>query len=163
MYMPFIISLCLSLLTLSAGMLLLAKTKNGLGRFFKVMSWVIIGCGMLLTLMSIQMAAFKCISRWNHSSGEKEDVMFFHGPKGPCGPACFKGCCGEDMEEGEGGFFGDEPCSKKMMFCRKFAGDEDEGEQTEAIIKVISDSTKLTADQEKKIKDAVDRILKEIK
>jgi hypothetical protein len=51
-------------MAVTAGFFLLAKTKlNELGKFYKVISWLIIGCGVLLIVGAVQFAAFKVISQ----------------------------------------------------------------------------------------------------
>jgi hypothetical protein len=156
--MMFILSLSLSLLVLAAGLFLLIKTRDGLTRFFKIMAWVIVGFGILLSLMSIHMAVYKCVSRHCGHMPCKEDVMMLNGHKGACGFECGPG--GIDMEKfpGNCGYMSAEP--GKVKIFKKFIGD-DENEDIEAIeaIKVISDSVKLSPEQEKKIIEAVKKAL----
>jgi hypothetical protein len=82
--MLFVISTALSLLVIAAGLFLLAKTKDGLGKFFKVMSWILIGCGILITFLSLQMAVFRFIAHRNGEFPPDKDVMFLNKELPPC-------------------------------------------------------------------------------
>jgi hypothetical protein len=156
--MPFIISICLSLLVLSAGLFLFAKSKEGLGKLFKIMAWIITVCGILLVLLSIQMAACKCISRHCGDKACTEDALFHKGCM-PGGPECF-GRMGNEMDKEGCGFCCEGPGHMKVKVFKNFIDDgEDEGE-VEAVVKVVTDSLKLTPEQEKKIKIAVENALK---
>jgi hypothetical protein len=150
--MLFIVSLSLSLIVLAAGLFLLAKTKEGLGKFFKVTAWIITGFGILLAALSIHMAVYKCISHCRGDKDGKGNAMFFHDQMPPCDPACCMGPGGRD--------FDDKGCGMKVKVMKFKDDDEGEGVETEEVIKVITDSVKLTPEQMKKVREAVEKALK---
>jgi hypothetical protein len=128
--MLFIISLALSLLVIAAGLFLLAKAKEGLGKFFKVMSWILIGCGILITLLSLQMAVFRFIAQRTSGFSPDKDVMFFNKDMPPGGDKCVEKFCSKDG-------------NMKIMVIK---GDDDEFEgegQEKEIVKVVTDTVKI--------------------
>jgi hypothetical protein len=152
--MPFIISFTLSLLLIAAGLFLLIRSKQETGKFFRIMSWIIISCGFLAVLISIQLAIFKFAMHRHEESRENKNIFFktFKSEKFEDMKDMFdKGCCDKD----EGMFsFKDEDEDNSSCFKPE--------EQTTAIMKIISDNVKLTADQEKKIKTAIEESFEKI-
>lgn len=124
------IAIALLLLSLSAGMLLLYKTKKeSLGIFFKTVSWFIIVvsvCSMLCCAMRCIvhrcMKKQGCSEMQNCSMGMREfgmghggmnkRVMIFKGDRGEC-QHMMSNCCRENMECGEG----KEECMGEEMKC----------------------------------------------
>ena len=158
--MLFVVSLALSLLVLTAGLFLLVKTKDGsLGKFLKVMAWIIVGFGMLLSLMSVHFAVVKHIAHHRAVMEGRENAMFFEGQKPPSGPNCFEASFPGDKEGC--GMPCNGPCCKKMMMMKKYMGDEEmEGMHADRLIKVISDSVKLTPEQQKKVAGIIEKAMK---
>jgi hypothetical protein len=153
--MLFITSFALSLLTLTAGLFLLIKSKQDPGKFLRIMSWIIISLGILAVLMSVHMAMYKHMMHKHDKSGMMEHSMFFHhrSPMGgfermdmmPGMPPCDKGdgmkCCSEEKKAC------DTKCCNPDM-------------QSKAIMKIITDNVKLTPDQEKTITAAIMQSMK---
>ncbi|MGD0712273.1 MAG: hypothetical protein ABR968_13950 [Bacteroidales bacterium] len=154
--MLFVISLTLSLLVLAASLFLIAKSKQDLGTFFKIMAWIIFAFGILAIVMSIHMAIFKCMMHKHEKSEMMEHQMFCHnkGDMDKC--ERYENMCGDrdfDKEEGM------EIFSKIMKCC-----DNDKccnpDMESKAIVKIVSDNVKLTPDQEKNITAAIVQSLK---
>ena len=66
--MLFILSFTLSVLTLAAGVFLLMKSKQGLGKFFSIMSWIIFAFGIFAIVGSVHLAVMKHLMM--HRDGE---------------------------------------------------------------------------------------------
>ena len=153
--MCFITSFALSLLTLTAGLFLLIKSKQDPGKFIRIMSWIVISLGILAVLMSVHLAIFKCAMHKHHKGEMMEKSMFFNhrNPMGGCDrmdmmpgmPCCDKGdgmaCCSAD----------------KKAYDAKCCNPDAE---SKAILKIVSDNVKLTPDQEKNITVAIMQSLK---
>lgn len=154
--MMFVISFALSLLTLTAGLLLLYKAKQDTGKFMKIMSWIIIAGGMLAVLLSIQLAIFKCIAHKNHDFPAKDKLMYFNEklPFHKFFPLI-------DFED-EFSCTNDEDSDNMKIIIKKETDDSyfDPEAQSKAVVKIVSDNITLTADQEKKIKDAIEQSFK---
>jgi hypothetical protein len=153
--MLFITSFALSLLTLTAGMFLLMKSKQDQGKFFRIMSWIIISLGILAVLMSVHLAMYKHMMQKHYKEEMMEHSIFFH-HRSPMGgfdrmdmmqgmSSCDKGdgmkCCSEEKKAC------DTKCCNPEM-------------ESKAIMKIITDNVKLTPDQEKTISLAIEQSCK---
>jgi hypothetical protein len=155
--MLFIISLTLSLLTIAAGLFLLMRSKQETQKFFRIMSWIIISFGFLAVLISFHMAVFK-MAVHHHEKFMKERTFFnkFPGNKYNCFYKTDEDneCCGIPGEE----------AGMKIITMKKNIADSIlPEEQSKVILKIVSDNVKLTADQEKKIRSAIEESLNKVK
>ena len=148
--MCFVSSFALALLTLTAGLFLLLKSKQDPGKFFRIMSWIVISLGILAVFMAVHVAIFKCVMHKHHKAEMMEHSMFFQhrNPMGGCDrmdmmpgmPACDKGdgmACSSSEKKA---------CDTKC--CNPDV-------ESKAIMKIVSDNVKLTPDQEKAITAAI--------
>lgn len=155
--MLFVVSLTLSLLTLTAGLFLLIKSKQEPGKFFKVMSWIIISGAFLAILMLVHLAVIKFHGhrgfppfKEKHAFYSKDDLPFDKCSK-------FKDACDDECFSGK-----DCDSDTKIVTIKKEISDDNFNPelQSKAIVKIISDNIKLTPDQEKNIKTAIDESFK---
>ncbi|MFH0865015.1 MAG: hypothetical protein V1904_02385 [Bacteroidota bacterium] len=154
--MPFVISFALSLLALAAGLLLLIKAKQDTGKFLKIMSWIIISCGILAVLLSIHMAILRHIVKHNHDCTVNDNMIYFNHklPFEKFIPFC------EDIDS-EFSWTDDGEKNVKVIVKKETAdSDFDPEEQSKAVVKIVSDNVTLTSDQEKKIKNAIEQSFK---
>jgi predicted membrane protein len=149
--MFFIISFALSLLTLTAGLFLLIRSKQDLGKFFRIMAWIITSCGILAVLMSVHFAIFRCVMHKHDKFSKEKHEMFFRG-KG------FMNKC-DKFEEFSGNKCDvdkDDDEDMKVIVKKEMCDVKCDPEtQSTAVMKIITDNVKLTADQEKNIKSAL--------
>jgi hypothetical protein len=140
------IGIALMLLSLTAGMFLLYKTKKeSLGTFFKIVSWFVI----VVSLGSMICCTMRCVFHgcnkggcermeqcgpggseecgegekcgMGHHGGMNKRVMIFKGEGGECEVECEmegKGCCKDKMECSEG----KEGCEGEKRDCCKKGG-----------------------------------------
>ena len=150
--MMYLIGFTLALLTITAGLFLLAKTKDGLGKFYKVMAWIIIGCGILIVLGSVQLGAFKFISgRFKNCPVNPQNQQVNQDQKDPCTQKCFKAGDGDKKDIWDK-LKGD----VKIRICTK----DKEGEEIEDVDEVmifIKDSLKLPVQQQDKLKKFLEK------
>jgi hypothetical protein len=153
--MPFVISFALSLLALTAGLFLLIKAKQDPGKFLKIMSWIIIGCGMLAVVLSVHLAILKHIMHKTDCTTQDNMIYFKHNlPFEKFIPF------GEDMDS-EFSWADDGEKNVKVIVKKETAdSDFDPEEQTKAVVKIVNDNVKLTPDQEKKIQAAIEESFK---
>jgi len=152
--MCFVTSFALALLTLSAGLFLLMKSKQDPGKFFRIMSWIIISLGILAVLMSVHLAMYRHMMHKHHKAEMMEHSMFFH-QRNQMG-----GCDRMDMMPGMPCDKGDGMacCSSEKKSCDSKCCDADK--ESKAIVKIVTDNVKLTPDQEKTITAAIMQSLK---
>lgn len=154
--MPFVISFALSLLALTAGLFLLIKAKQDTGKFLKIMSWVIIACGMLAVILSIHLAIFRHLVQ-HHDDGIVKDKLFYFNHTLP-----FEKFMPFDEDMDSEFSWADEGEKDIKVVVKKETDDPDfdPEEQTKAVVKIVTDNVTLTADQEQKIKTAIEQSLK---
>jgi hypothetical protein len=146
------VQILLSLLTLFAGMLLLAKTKkDSLGRFFSFISWfiIVISLGLFISYMSRGMYGCYKANKCGSSSKYCKDK--------PCMPGnCYMMCC----EHNKMGMC----CKEKQKMCCEQNKDKMLGgpngmeamspdQRAENIVVMLKEKLKLTTDQVPKVKE----------
>jgi hypothetical protein len=106
------ISIAITLFALMAGMLLLAKTKKeGLGKFFSWISYIVIVISFLLLLCQLTHGIMRmtcCRSMQGNCMMDKESAC----PVGRCGPH------GGNMMMHHGWMRGDAQCMEEMRECK---------------------------------------------
>jgi hypothetical protein len=149
----FVISFALSLLALTAGLLLLGKAKQETGKFMKVMSWIIIGCGMLAIVLSVHCAIFKMVMHKDH---DKDKLTYFD-EKLPFQKFLMM----KNLDDDDFPFAKDDDSDNLKVICKKETSETELNPEaeTKAVVKVISDIVKLTPEQEKKIQEAIEKSL----
>jgi hypothetical protein len=158
--MLFIISFTLSLLTIVAGLFLLMRSKQETIRFFRIMSWIIISCGILAVIISVHMAVFKMAL--HHQEKFRKENTFF---KKFSDEKCDKLCKTENDDDDDEfcGIPSKDAVMKVIALEKNIAGAIEPAEQSKLILKIVSDNVKLTADQETKIKSAIEESLNKVK
>lgn len=157
--MPFVISFALSLLALTAGLFLLIKAKQDTGKFLRIMSWIIISCGILAVLLSLHFAIMKHVMHHN-KEGFSKDNYFYLKDKLPFNKFIPFG----DLDEDELCSSDEESGDVKVIIKKEVTdSDVDPIVQAKEVLKIVSENVKLTPEQEQKIKDAIEKSLNEAK
>lgn len=155
--MPFVLSLAMSLLALTAGLFLLIKARQDAGRFLKIMSWIIIGSGMLAVLFSLHLPLMRHFMKHHDDDDEgfSKGNYFYCKDKLPFQKFMKFGDFDEDMP------FGNDEKQEVKVIVKKGGDDNavDPADQAEKIVKILSSNLKLTTEQETKIKDEIEKSL----